>query len=85
MGVPEILQKGVPGGVLEGPVKGQGHKGVHAVNLPEKLLPVLGRIDEPRGSAENQSVRVVREGHHTGPGPVLFRQIPAGPEQRLMA
>ena len=81
----QVLQKRIPGGVLERPVKGQSHNGVHGVVHGQQKLPVLRRVNEPRGGAEDQSVRMIGEGHHPCPGAMFLCQIPAGPKQGLVA
>ena len=78
--LPEHVQKGIPGHGLQLPVKGQLHHPVHAADFLQQPLPVLGCVDEPRGDAQHQGIRVAQEGHGSRLQRGL-RQLPALPQQ----
>ena len=78
-------QKVLPGHGPHGRVKGQAHHLIHLKPLRQQQLPIPVGINQRRGSPQHQGVRMIPEGHHTGPGSGSLRQLPAGPQQGGMA
>ena len=78
----QFLQKVLPGGGLHFLIKRQGHNPIHAV-ISKQVFPILGRIDQRRGGAQHQGIRVTGKGDDT---PAAFRrQSLHGAKQRLMS
>ena len=78
----EQIQKILPVGFQHPPVKGQGdHPADPAAQQP---LPVRGGVDEHRGRAQHQGVRVIPEGHNSGVQSVFRRQTAAFVEKGLV-